>query len=182
MPHIARSAILPRARRRPVRAERRQSELSLWTRDAESVLSTCAELGTAFVAFSPLGRGFLTGALSKERIQGFDRNEDLRALVPRFQPEHLDQNLRLLEAYRAICHELGRPPAQVALAWVLAKGDFVHVLAGSTSSRHLRENLGALEMVLSQALISELDELFTPHAVSGGRAPMPLATAQAGEA
>lgn len=148
-----------------------QSELSLWSRDAEEVLPTCRELGVTFVAFSPLGRGFLTGALSHKAIQAFDPAQDIRALLPRFQSGHVETNLAMVERLRALCEAEGISTSQAALAWVLSRGEHVHAIAGTRTRDHLRSNLEAAKVVLSEKLRSELQRLFAPGTVSGSRYP-----------
>lgn len=117
-----------------------QTEYSLWTRNPEiAVLEACRVLGTAFVAFSPLARGFLCGELAD--VSALD-GKDIRRGMPRFFPDNYAANLQLLPAYRAVADELGCTPAQLALAWVLARGEHVLAIPGTTSLAHLRDNLG----------------------------------------
>lgn len=149
-----------------------QSEYSLWSRDVErDVAPLCRNLGISFVAFCPLGRGILTGALSKQVIRGLDPAQDLRALLPRFQEEHLDKNLALVERLCHVAAKLGLEPAHVALAWLFSKGEDVHVIPGSTSRAHLTGNFEAGGMVLPEAALAELEAVFALSAVSGGRYP-----------
>jgi aryl-alcohol dehydrogenase-like predicted oxidoreductase len=130
-----------------------QSEWSLWTRDPEaSVLPACRELGVGFVPFSPLGRGFLTGAVAKD----LDRS-DMRAHLPRFQGENYDKNLALVEAVRALAAEKGCTPAQLALAWLLAQGDDVAPIPGTTKPERLEENLAAADVQLSADDLARID-------------------------
>jgi len=145
-----------------------QSEYSLWTRDVESngVLATCRELGITFVAYSPLGRGFLTGA-----IQKLDdlHPSDWRRTNPRFQEQALDANLKLAEAVKRIAMRKGCTPAQLALAWVLAQGRDVLPIPGTKRLKYLEDNMGALKVNLSKSELSEIDVQFQEVAVHGER-------------
>ncbi|MFO1271730.1 MAG: aldo/keto reductase [Rubrivivax sp.] len=144
-----------------------QSEYSLWTRNPEiAVLETCRELGAAFVAFSPVARAFLTGTLRDP--SGFDA-KDIRRAMPRFEPAHWAANLRLLPSYEALAREAGCTPAQLALAWLLHRGEHVVPIPGTTSVEHLQENLGAAGVVLEPGLIARLDALVNERTVSGPR-------------
>ncbi len=144
-----------------------QSEFSLWTRDpADEVLPTLRELGIGFVPYSPLGRGFLTGAIrSLEDLP----EDDWRRSNPRFQEEALRENLRLADRVGELAEGIGATPAQVALAWVLAKGEDVVPIPGTKSPRRLEENAGAVEVELSAEQVAELDQAISPEAVSGAR-------------
>jgi aryl-alcohol dehydrogenase-like predicted oxidoreductase len=144
-----------------------QSEYSLWTRDPEDeVLPTLRELGIGFVAYSPLGRGFLTGA-----IRSLDDlpEDDWRRGNPRFQEEALEENRQLADRVAELASRVGAPPAQVALAWVLAKGEDIVPIPGTKSPERLAENAGATELRLSEEQIAELDEAVSPDAVRGAR-------------
>jgi aryl-alcohol dehydrogenase-like predicted oxidoreductase len=145
-----------------------QSEYSLWTRDPEEsgALAGCRELGIALVPFSPLGRGFLTGA-----IQSPDdfKADDLRRMNPRFQGQNFLLNLRLVEKLKHLAQVRGCSPAQLALAWVLSRGDDVVPIPGTRSRRHLEDNLCALEITMSQDEIAACDAAFIPDAVAGAR-------------
>lgn len=144
-----------------------QTEYSLWTRNPEiAVLDACREIGAAFVAFSPVARAYLTGTLRD--VSGFDA-KDIRRGMPRFEPAHYAANLRLLPPYEALAREAGCTPAQLALAWLLARGEHVLAIPGTTQRAHLRENLGAAEVSLSPELLAQLDVLFAPEAISGNR-------------
>ena len=147
-----------------------QTEYSLWTRNAEiAVLDACRELGISFVAFSPLGRGFLADALhTPADIDAFDA-KDIRRAMPRFQGEHFAANLRLLEDYRAIARELHCTPARLALAWLLAQGEHIVPIPGTTRVAHLEDNLQAADLVLDAGVLARLDALFDRHAVAGPR-------------
>ncbi len=144
-----------------------QSEYSLATREPEiAVLATCRELGAAFVAFSPVGRAFLTGAL---RDVGLLEAKDIRRSMPRFEPAHYAANLALLPAYEALAREAGCTPAQLALAWLLTRGEHVIPIPGTASLAHLREDLGAESVTLEPALLARLDALINQRTVKGGR-------------
>lgn len=144
-----------------------QSEYSLWTRNPEvAVLDACRELNATLVAFSPLGRGFLTGEL---RDVSHLPPKDIRLAMPRFQGEHFEHNLRLLEPLAAIAREAGATMAQVALAWLLAQGDHILPIPGTTRLDHLEENARAAQVTLTPAVIARLNALINPKTVSGGR-------------
>ncbi len=145
-----------------------QSELSLWTRDAEAeVLPTCRELGVAFVAYSPLGRGFLSGTIKDSTSL---EAGDFRRHSPRFQGDNLDKNLALVAALEHRAHEKHVTPAQLALAWVLAHAGVI-AIPGTRKATRIDENLDALVIPLSPEELVELDGLFAPGAVSGERYP-----------
>jgi len=144
-----------------------QTEYSLWTREPEiAVLQACRDIGAAFVAFSPLARAFLTGTL---RDVGTLEPHDLRRGMPRFAPETYARNLALLPAYEALAREAGCTPAQMALAWLLARGDDIIPIPGTRSQAHQRENWGALQVQPSPDLVARLDALINQHTVSGPR-------------
>ncbi len=144
-----------------------QSEYSLWTRNPEiAVLDACRELGAAFVAFSPLARAFLTGRLRD--VSGFDA-KDIRRAMPRFEPAAWAANLRLLDGYEALAREAGCTPAQLALAWLLSRGEHVVPIPGTTSVEHLLEDLGAAAVVPAPALLRRLDALVNQASVTGPR-------------
>lgn len=144
-----------------------QTEYSLWTREPEiAVLDACREIGAAFVAFSPLARAFLTGTL---RDLGTLGPKDIRRGMPRFQPGTYEQNLALLPAYEALAREAGCTPAQLALAWLLHRGDDIVPIPGTASRAHLRENLGAADVALDPALMARLEALINPRTVAGPR-------------
>ena len=147
-----------------------QTEYSLWTRNAEiAVLDACRELGVSFVAFSPLGRGFLADALrTLADVDAFDAR-DIRRAMPRFQGEHFAANLHLLEDYRAIARELRCTPARLALAWLLAQGEHILPIPGTTRVAHLEDNLQAGDLALDAGVVARLDALFDRHAVAGAR-------------
>lgn len=144
-----------------------QTEYSLWTRDVEEeILPTCRELGVGFVAYSPLGRGFLTG-----KIQSLDSlaADDWRRTNPRFQEENLEQNLVLAERIREIAGAKGCTPAQLALAWLLAQGRDIIPIPGTRSRERLEENAAATRVALSADDLAEVDELLSPSLVAGLR-------------
>ncbi len=148
-----------------------QSEYSLWSRDPEGaggVLETCRALGVGFVAFSPLGRGFLTGQVT--RADQFEP-VDQRLLHPRFQGENLERNLALVKRVKAKAEEKGCSPAQLALAWVLARGDDVVPIPGTKRRKHLEDNLGAVAVRLNDEDLEQLDEIFPADAAAGTRYP-----------
>ena len=149
-----------------------QSEYSLWTRDPErEVLGVCAELGIGFAAYSPLGRGFLTGAVDDAPLAA----GDLRKRLPRFEPENLRRNLTLLEPLKKLADAEGCSPAQLALAWLLSRRPFVVPLPGTRQQRWLDENIAAADLAPSAATLREIDGLFSPDAVAGARYPSDLA-------
>nr|WP_298374902.1 aldo/keto reductase [uncultured Halomonas sp.] len=144
-----------------------QTEYSLWTRDVElSILPKAKALGIGLVAYSPLGRGFLTGRISsaQELADG-----DFRRNNPRFQQDSLAHNLQLLESVKAIAERHGATPGQIALAWLLAQGDHIVPIPGTRRSRYLQENLAAAELELSAEDIDELEKVFTSDSVRGER-------------
>jgi aryl-alcohol dehydrogenase-like predicted oxidoreductase len=144
-----------------------QSEYSLWTRDPEAgVLAACRETGTSFVAYSPLGRAFLTGAVAAPDDLAPD---DFRRGNPRFQGGALDRNRRLAETLADFARDRGATAAQVALAWLLAKDPGVIPIPGTKRVRYLTENAAAASLRLSPAEVDELDALFPPGAAAGDR-------------
>jgi aryl-alcohol dehydrogenase-like predicted oxidoreductase len=146
-----------------------QSEYSLWTRDPEDeVLATCKELGISFVAYSPLGRGFLTG---KIRSLAELPEDDWRRASPRFQGSNFQRNLELVRRVEAIAEEKGCTSAQLALAWVLAQGEHVIPIVGTKRRRYLEENVAALELKLTPEDIRRLNELMPRGAAAGDRYP-----------
>ncbi|MCC2033290.1 aldo/keto reductase [Microbacterium allomyrinae] len=144
-----------------------QSEYSLWTRDPESeVLRACAELGIGFVPFSPLGKGFLTGTVAAD--QTFAAGE-IRARVPRFQPENLRANEALVDHVRALAEEREATPGQIALAWLLAQHPFVAPIPGTRRRERIDENAAATTVRLSADDIADLDGLADRIGVAGNR-------------
>ncbi|WIB15465.1 aldo/keto reductase [Curtobacterium sp. MCPF17_050] len=143
-----------------------QSEYSLWTRDPEGdVLDTLRELGIGLVPYSPLGRGFLTGAITKPSDLGED---DFRSANPRFQEEAFAANMRIVDAVKGIADEVGGTPAQVALAWLLAQGDDIVPIPGTKRVTRLEENVGAADVTLSADQVERLSALPRP---TGDRYP-----------
>ena len=146
-----------------------QTEYSLWTRDVENdALLVCRELGIGFVAYSPLGRGFLTGKI--EKIEQLDSN-DWRRNNPRFQGENFDQNQRLVQAVTEIAQERGCTPAQLALAWLLHRGDDIVPIPGTRRIERLEENAAAARMQLSQQELDRIDAVLDANSVAGARYP-----------
>ncbi len=144
-----------------------QTEYSLWTRNPEiAVLQACQELGIAFVAFSPLARAFLTGTLRD--VGGLD-GKDIRRAMPRFAPEAYAANARLLAGYGELAAAAGCTMAQLALAWLLARGEHVIPIPGTTSTEHLAEDLAAAQVQLSPEVIGRLDALINQRTVLGER-------------
>jgi aryl-alcohol dehydrogenase-like predicted oxidoreductase len=144
-----------------------QTEYSLWTRNPEvAVMDTCRELGITLVAFSPLGRGFLTGQL---RDVSTLPPKDIRLAMPRFQGEHFARNLRLLDGLAAVAAERGCTMGQLALAWVLAQGTDIVPIPGTTRLDHLEENAAAAAIPLDRPTIDRLNGLVNPRTVSGAR-------------
>ena len=144
-----------------------QTEYSLWTRNPEiAVLEACAELGVAFVAFSPVARGFLCGDLID--IDTLDA-KDIRRAMPRFAPENYAANRKLLPDYNALAQDTGCSPAQLALAWLLHKAPHIIPIPGTTSVDHLLDDLGAVNVSLSASVIEQLDKLINQHTVQGAR-------------
>jgi aryl-alcohol dehydrogenase-like predicted oxidoreductase len=148
-----------------------QTEYSLWSRDPEDeLLDVCQELGIGFVAYAPLGRGFLTGTIvGPESLAPKDRRRDM----PRFQGDNLQRNLRVLNSVRALAAREGCTPAQLALAWLLAQREFLVPLPGSKQRRWLEENVKAVDVTLSQETLNALDAAFPPSAIAGTRYPEP---------
>jgi len=144
-----------------------QSEYSLWSRNVEiGVLQACREIGASLVAFSPTARAFLTGTLRD--VATLDA-KDIRRGMPRFQPEHYARNLKLLDGYAQIARDAGCSMAQLAIAWVLSRGEQVVALPGTTSIAHLQEDLGAAKLTLTPDVLQRLDALINRDTVSGAR-------------
>ncbi len=144
-----------------------QTEYSLWTRNPEiAVLEACRELGTAFVAFSPLGRGFLTGAMRD--VSGLEE-KDIRRNMPRFYADNFTRNLPLLDRLQSLAEQANASPAQLALAWLLARDDNILPIPGTTSISHLEENMDATTVEFSAVLMAELERLFNRDSVTGTR-------------
>jgi aryl-alcohol dehydrogenase-like predicted oxidoreductase len=165
-----------------------QTEYSLWTRDPESagstesgldhpkdtVLAACRELGIGFLAYSPLGRGFLTGAIKSPSDFAAD---DFRRHSPRFQGDNFGKNLELVAHVERLAKDKGCTPSQLALAWVLARADFIVPIPGTKRRRYLEDNLGAARVALSAADLAAIDAVFPPGAAAGQRyAPMGMSS------
>jgi aryl-alcohol dehydrogenase-like predicted oxidoreductase len=143
-----------------------QTEYSLWTRNPEiAVLKACQELGTAFVAFSPVARGFLCGELD---LGAFDA-KDIRKAMPRFTPDNYAANLKLFGPYQQLAKEAGCSPAQLALAWLLHKDAHIIPIPGTTSLAHLLDDLGSAQVKLGADLIAKLNKLINENTVVGDR-------------
>jgi aryl-alcohol dehydrogenase-like predicted oxidoreductase len=148
-----------------------QTEYSLWTRDPEDeIIPTCRELGIAFVAYSPLGRGFLTG-----QIKSLDdlAPDDWRRHGPRFAPGNFGKNLDLVRAVETIAKRKNCKPAQIALAWVLAQGKDIIPIPGTKRLKYLQENIDAVETALMPSELRDLDQAFPLNAAAGTRYPEP---------
>ena len=146
-----------------------QTEYSLWSREPEDeLLDTCKELGIAFVAYSPLGRGFLSGQIKK--YEDFDA-DDYRRHAPRFQGENFDKNLKLVEMVEALALQKDCTTSQLALAWVMAKGDHIFPIPGTKRIKYLEENAGAVDIELSEADLEEIEAIAPMGTVAGPRYP-----------
>lgn len=146
-----------------------QSEYSLWSREPEGgILDACAALGVGFLAYSPLGRGFLSGEIKRFEDLAPD---DYRRASPRFQPGNFEKNLELVRGVEALAREKGCTAAQLALGWVLSRGEHVVPIPGTKRRRYLDENVGALAVVLSGSEIAHLDAIVPPGAAAGPRYP-----------
>jgi len=146
-----------------------QTEYSLWTRDVEGgILATCRELGIGYVAYSPLGRGFLTGRVgAADALPEKDRRRDM----PRFQGDNAKANQRLVDELKALAGKEGCTPAQLAIAWLLSRQPQVVPLAGSSKRRWLEENAEATEVKPSTSTLDALDGTFKPGITQGDRYP-----------
>ncbi|MDG0799963.1 aldo/keto reductase [Pectobacterium polaris] len=144
-----------------------QSEYSLWTRDMEAeILPTCERLGIGFVPYSPLGRGFLTGAIRSPDDLAAD---DFRRTNPRFSGENFGKNLQLVEKINQLAQEKQVTPSQLALAWVLAQGEHIVPIPGTKRRRYLEENVAALDVTLTKEELAAIDAIFPPDAAAGER-------------
>jgi aryl-alcohol dehydrogenase-like predicted oxidoreductase len=150
-----------------------QNEYSLWTRGPETngILEACEELGIALVAYSPLGKGFLTGAMSKDTKIG---ENDFRKLLPRFTPEAMEKNQALIDMLKRIAEDKKATPAQIALAWLLAQKPWIVPIPGTTKLHRLEENLGAAEVVLTAADLADIQSAAAAIQVEGERYPEQL--------
>lgn len=146
-----------------------QMEYSLFTRFVEEeMLATCRELGVALVAYSPVGRGLLTGTVA--RADEF-RPDDFRAVAPRFSAQNLPDNLALVDRVREVAAEIGATPAQAALAWLLAQGDDILPIPGTKRVRYLEENAAAADLELSPEQVARISEAIPPEKIAGERYP-----------
>lgn len=144
-----------------------QTEYSLWSRDVErDVLPTCRELGIGFVPYSPLGRGFLTGTFDKDATFG---SGDFRANLPRFSPDNIEANSSIVDVVRHLAEAKGCTPAQIALAWLLAKGDHIVPIPGTKRIKYLEENVAATQVALSSDEVTKLETAISPLEVAGER-------------
>jgi len=152
-----------------------QTEYSLWSREPEDeLLATVRELGIGFVPYSPLGRGFLAGQIRS--VDDFDP-DDWRRTNPRFTGENFQRNLQLVDEIRRVAHEKGCTPAQLALAWVLAQGDDVVPIPGTKRCKYLEDNVGALDVRLTDEELARIDRVFPKGAAAGERyAPQGMQT------
>ena len=170
--HIGLSEASPQTLRRAVKVHSitaLQTEYSLWSREPEDeLLATCRELGIGFVAYSPLGRGFLTGQF--KRFEDFPE-DDYRRFSPRFQGQNFQKNLDLVQRVEEIAKEKGCKPSQLALAWVLAQDKNIVPIPGTKRRKYLEENVAAIEVKLSQKDSQRIDEIFPTGAAAGDRYP-----------
>lgn len=144
-----------------------QTEYSLWTREPEGgILKACRELGVGFVPYSPLGRGFLTGKITAK--SNFSDN-DFRRNLPRFQNEAIEKNQQLLDRLLDISSKYQCTLAQLALAWVMSKGDNIVPIPGAREPEHLKDNIGAVDLIISEDDIYTIDNIFTPENIYGLR-------------
>jgi aryl-alcohol dehydrogenase-like predicted oxidoreductase len=150
-----------------------QNEYSLWTRGPETngILQACEELGIGFVPYSPLGKGFLTGAMSKDTQLG---DNDFRKILPRFTPEAMDRNQALVDLLKRIGAEKNATPAQIALAWLLAQRPWIVPIPGTTKLHRLEENLGAADVVLTEGDLTQIEHSAAEIHVEGERYPQQL--------
>lgn len=144
-----------------------QTEYSLWTRDVEdNILPTCRELGIGFVGYAPMGRGFLTATIESQDALG---EKDGRRNHPRFLPENIDANMKLVDALKAVAARIQATPAQTAIAWALTQGDDIVPIPGTKRRTYLEENLEALNVKLGTDDLADLAETFLPGVTAGER-------------
>jgi len=170
--HIGLSEAAPETLRRAMRVHpitALQTEYSLWSRDPENrILATCRELGIGFVAYSPLGRGFLTGQFRRfEDIPA----DDYRRNTPRFQGENFHKNLDLVERVAEIAREKRCTPSQLALAWVMAQSNDIVPIPGTKRRKYLEQNIAAMDLELTKEDLARIDAVFPPDAAAGNRYP-----------
>jgi len=173
--HIGLSEAAPQTLRRAVKVHpvtALQTEYSLWSRDPENqILATCRELGIGFVAYSPLGRGFLTGQFRRfEDIPA----DDYRRSTPRFQGENFQKNLDLVRRVEEIAQEKRCTPSQLALAWVMAQGNDMVPIPGTKRRKYLEENVAAIDLKLTSEDLARIHAVFPPDAAAGNRYPEPM--------
>jgi aryl-alcohol dehydrogenase-like predicted oxidoreductase len=170
--HLGLSEASPQTLRRAVKVHpiaALQTEYSLWSREPEGgILATCRELGIGFVAYSPLGRGFLTGQF--KRFEDLPE-DDYRRFSPRFQGDNFQKNLDLVHQVEEIAKEKGCKPSQLALAWVLAQDKNIVPIPGTKRRKYLEENVAAIEVKLTESELRKLDEVFPVAAAAGLRYP-----------
>jgi aryl-alcohol dehydrogenase-like predicted oxidoreductase len=173
--HLGLSEASPDTLRRAVKVHAitaLQTEYSLWSREPEDeLLTTCRELGIGFVAYSPLGRGFLTGQFT--RFEDLPE-DDFRRVSPRFQGENFQKNLDLVRRIEEIAKEKGCQPSQLALAWVLAEDKNIVPIPGTKRRKYLEENVRAIDLKLTEQDLRRIDEIFPTGAAAGLRYPEPM--------
>jgi aryl-alcohol dehydrogenase-like predicted oxidoreductase len=173
--HIGLSEASPDTLRRAVKVHAitaLQTEYSLWSREPEDeLLATCRELGIGFVAYSPLGRGFLTGQVT--RFEDLPE-DDFRRFSPRFQGENFQKNLDLVRRIEEIAMEKGCQPSQLALAWVLAEDKNIVPIPGTKRRKYLEENVAAIDVKLTEQDLRRINEIFPTGAAAGLRYPEPM--------
>jgi len=150
-----------------------QNEYSLWTRGPETngILDACEELGIGLVAYSPLGKGFLTGAMGKDSKIA---ENDFRRILPRFTPDAMEKNQTLIDLIRGVATEKNATPAQIALAWLLARKPWIVPIPGTTKLHRVEENLGAVDIELSSSALGELNAAAARIQIEGERYPEQL--------
>ncbi len=153
-----------------------QTEYSLWTRDPEAeILATVRELGIGFVPYSPMGRGFLSGQITSP--DDFAADNDLRKLLPRFQGESFDRNIKLVDRVKQIATQKGCTPGQLALAWLLAQGEDIVPIPGTKRRSYLAENTAAIDVILTPTELAQINQIVPKDLVSGDRyTPVGMAT------
>ena len=173
--HLGLSEAAPTTIRRAAAVHRiaaLESEYSLWSRHVErEILGVCEALGIGFVAYSPLGRGFLTGAISTHEALA---QNDIRRTMPRFQGDNLAHNLELVEKLKALARAEHCTPAQLAIAWLLSRGPWIVPIAGASRRRWVEENAGAADIAMSADTRAALERIFRPGAAEGERLPAAL--------
>lgn len=149
-----------------------QSEYSLWSRDVEEeILPLCRDLDIDFVCYSPLGRGFLSGSITKDYFDNTASKDDFRRKLPRFQDSNFDANLSLFEKLKPISDSLGITTAQLSLAWLLAQGENIHVIPGTRTPKYLLDNFESSEIILPLSIVNEISSIFNISKIAGQRYP-----------